>query len=222
MSLPIYPGRDLIAGLAYSQKITDNWFRTTATTATGAEIDVGQAQYPLHDYELTYAFLRDGIRWGPGARATLEYRTMRGFFLQMGGSLGRCLYKDIDDHQVFQNQIGVGDGSTTTFVLTRTFGANGYEATEPVGQVDTDEPFAAYLNKSSTALDPSLYTLSTANPVANTITFVTAPPLGQSINVDMSYFYYCKLADNSNTFEKFMERLWMLSKVTLRSCRPGA
>jgi len=38
----------------------------------------------------------------------------------------------------------------------------------------------------------------------------------------MSYYYYCKLANNSNTFEKFMERLWSLNKVSIHSCRPGA
>ena len=38
----------------------------------------------------------------------------------------------------------------------------------------------------------------------------------------MSYYYYCKLADNSNSFEKFMDRIWALGKVTLHGCRPGA
>jgi hypothetical protein len=38
----------------------------------------------------------------------------------------------------------------------------------------------------------------------------------------MAYFYYCKLSANSNTFEKFMDRLWQLQKVTLHSCRTGA
>lgn len=224
-SLPIYPGRDLIRGLGYSQKVSDDFFVATSTTATGAQIDVGLAQYPLHSYELTYNFIRDGVRRGPGVRAALEYRTMRGFFLQIGGMLGRFLYKDIDDYQVRQNSIGVGDGITTTFTLTRTFGANGYFGTEPVGMVNTDpsEPFNVYLGGSATPLpQPGNYTLNTANPAANTITFATAPLVGQAIAVDMGYFYYCKLGDNSSTLEKFMDRLWKLDKVTLQTCRPGA
>ncbi len=222
MMPPIYPDGALIRGLTYSQKWSPRFYNLTATTATGADIDVGLAQYPLHDFELTYEFLRDGARGSVLARETLEFRTMLGFHLAMGGTLGRFLYRNVDDRRVTQQQIGVGDGATTTFTLIRTLGANGYGASEPVGQVDESEPFNVYLGDSATPVDPSLYTLSTVSPVANTVTFVTAPAAGQSIRVDMSYFYYCKLAKNSNTFEKFMDRLWTLNKVTLHSCRPGA
>lgn len=225
MTLPIFPDRSLLRGLAFSQKWSPKFFNATATTATGADIDVGLAQYPLHDFELTYEFLRDGIGWAawpPNARATLEFRTMMGFFLSIAGTLGRFLYQNVDDYSVTQNEIGVGDGTTTVFTLTRAFGANGYTASEPVGQVDTTQPFNVYLAGSATPLNASAYTLSTANPCANTVTFATAPALGQSVRVDMSYFYYCKLAQNAATFEKFMDRLWSLNKVTLHSCRPGA
>jgi hypothetical protein len=224
MTLPVYPGRDLLPGLTYNAKWSPTFFNApTAVTATGADIDLGLAQYPLHDFELTYEFLRDGRGWGNGrAPATLEFRTMMGFHLQIGGALGRFLFKNVDDCQVFQNQIGVGDGVTTTFTLTRTFGANGYFGTEPVGQVDRTQPFNVYLAGSATPIDSAVYALGATNPGANTITFATSPPIGQSITVDMAYLYYCKLAQNNNTFEKFMHRIWMLNKVTLHSCRPGA
>ena len=224
MTLPVYPDHRALPGLTYSQKWSPKFLNATATTATGADIDVGLAQYPLHDFELTYEFLRDGVRWGHGGFAlpTLEFKTMMGFHLAIAGTLGRFLFKNEDDCQVFQNQIGVGDGTTTVFTLTRTFGAGGYAASEPVGQVDASQPFNVYLGGSASPLSPALYTLSTANPVANTVTFATAPALGQQVSVDMSYFYYCKLAANAQTFEKFMDRLWRLNKVTLHSCRPGA
>jgi hypothetical protein len=230
MTLPVYPSRTLLPGLAYSQKWSPSFFNQTATTATGADIDVGLAAYPLHDFELTYEFLRDSMN-APGNQSPNwlngqgeEFRTMMGFHLMLGGTLGRFLYKNEADYQVFQNQIGVGDGTTTVFTVTRTFGANGYFQTEPVGQVNTggDVPFNVYLNGSATPQLASAYTLSTSNPCANTITFGSAPPNGQKITVDMQYFYYCKLANNANTFEKFMHRLWLLDKVTLHSCRPGA
>lgn len=226
MTLPIYPPRDLLPGLTYGSKWSPLFVNMpTATTASGADIDLGLAEYPLHDFELTYELLRDGRGWGNGhALPTLEFRTMMGFHLQIAGTLGRFLFRNVDDHQVWQNVIGVGDGATTTFTLTRTFGANGFFATEPVGQVELGgrAPFNAYLGGSATPVNPTLYSVSTANPLMNTITFATAPAGGQSISVDMSYFYYCKLAQNNNTFEKFMERLWALNKVSLHSCRPGA
>ena len=220
MTLPVYPGPDLIKGLAYSSKWTPAFFNLTATTATGAELDIGLAQYPLHSFELNYKFLRDGPGWG-GVQQALEFRTMMGFFLAMQGSLGRCLYRNPDDHQTFQDTIATGDGTTTTFTLTRGFGANGYLSTEPVGQVDTNQPFNAYLAGSATPLAPTAYTVSTANPCANTITFTSAPGAGVPIAVDMTYFYYCKLAGDTLSFDKFKNRLWALEKVQLKSCRAG-
>ena len=221
MTLPVYPGRQLLRGLTYNSKWSPVFLNQTVTTSSGADIDLGLAQYPLHDFELTYSFLRDGPHWGR-ALAALELRTMMGFHLAMAGTLGRCLYRNPDDCQAFQQPIGTGDGARTTFTLVRTFGANGYSGTEPVGQIDTNAPVTVYLNGSSIPVDPSLYSISTSNPVANTITFGTAPGSGQAVAIDMSYFYYCKLAQNNNTFEKFMDSLWMLGKVALHSCRAGA
>lgn len=221
MTLPVYPGANLLKGLAYTSKWSPNFFNQTATSATGADIDVAIAQYPLHDFELTYSFLRDGLGW-QGALSGLEFRTMMGFHLALGGSRGRFLYRNPDDHQVFRNQIAVGDGTTTSFLITRSFGANGYSSAEPVGQVNTTAGVNVYLGTSATPVCPSLYAIDTTSPVANMITFQTAPTAGQAISIDMEYFYYCKLADNSNTFEKFMSRVWNVSKVRLHGCRAGA
>lgn len=220
MTLPVYPGRHLLRGLAYSSKWDSTFFTQGATAASGADTDVLIAATPLHDFDLTYKFLRDGPAWGDVLSA-LEFRTMKGFHLAMAGTAGRFLYKNPDDYQVFRQTLGTGDGTTTTFTLVRTFGANGFFGTEPVGQINTDEPVNVYLDASLSAVLPSLYTISTANPVANTITFATAPTAGQVVSIDMTYFYYCKLAANSNAFEKFMNRLWALGKVQLHSCRAG-
>lgn len=221
MTLPIYPDSTLLPGLTFSSKWSPIDFNQSSTTATGASIDLAIAQDPLHDFELVYSFLRDGPDWGETLPA-LEFRTMMGFHLAMHGSRGRCLYRNPDDYQVWRNPLGTGDGATTVFTITRTLGANGYFGTEPVGQVDTAAGVDVYLAGSATPLDPTLYAIDTTNPVANTITFDTAPGDGDAIEIDMSYFYYCKLSADTNTFEKFMSRIWSLGRVTLHSCRAGA
>lgn len=219
MPLPVYPGAHLLPGLTYSSKWTPTYFNQSATSASGAEVDVGIALHPIHAFELTYAFLRDGVGWG-NALSALEFRTLMGFHQMMGGARGRCLYRNPDDYRVWQNLIGMGDGTTTTFTITRTFGANGYAASEPVGQVDTAAGVNVYLGGSGTPMAPTLYTIDTSAPVANTITFATAPALGTEIRMDMQFYYYCKLP-NAGTFEKFMARIWEIGTVTLRSCRAG-
>jgi len=221
MTLPIYPGRSMLPGLAITQKWMPRFPVQTAIAANLAEIDVAIAQIPLHDFELTYNFLRDGVGWG-NALSALEFRTLFGFFLSVGGSAGRFAYRNPSDKEVFQQAIGTGDGATTTFTLVRTFGGGGFSATEPVGVVDTTALFNVYLAGSSTPVNPALYTLNTANPCAQTITFATPPASGAKIAVDMSYRYYCKFADSSLTFERFMDRIWSVGKVALRSCRAGA
>jgi hypothetical protein len=222
VTLAVYPGRSLLPGLTYQSSWSPQFFNLpTATAASGAEIDIAIAQYPLHDFELNYQFLRNGLSTQFRAGEGLEFKTMMGFLLQIGGTAGRFLFKNPDDYVVWQNVIGTGDGTTQTFTLTRFFGANGYGASEPVGQVNVAEAFNVYLNGSATPVNPTLYSVNTSSPVANTITFTTPPPNGQSIAVDMSYWYYCKLADNNNTLKKFMDQLWSMEKIALRSCRQG-
>ena len=111
--------------------------------------------------------------------------------------------------------------STTTFgPIVRTFGANGYFASEPVGQIDTTQNVIVRL--SNTVQPASTYTLSSAAPLNQTITFASAPAAATPIYMDFAFFYYCKFAENSNTFEKFADRLWLLQKISIKSCRPGA
>jgi hypothetical protein len=218
--LPVYPDVTVLPGLGYNVKWSPKFYNMkTATTASGADIDVALAQYPLHDFELTYEFLRS---WDPNVTASLEFRTMMGFHLMLGGSVGRFCFKNVDDYCVSQQLIGTGDGATTTFTLARTYGAQGYTQTEPVGLLNTSEAFNAYLNGSSTPVNPSLYSLNSSNPCAQIITFATAPTNGYAVSVDMSYFYYCKFSENNLDFEKFMFNLWSLNKVQIHSCRPGA
>lgn len=218
MTLPIYPDRSVLKGLGYSTKWTPQFFNMApATSASGAEVDLALAQYPLHQFDLTYNFLR---AWRAAGTASLEFRTLMGFWLMLGGTVGRFLFRHADDCTVAAQIIATGDGATTTFTIVRSFGANGYSGSEPVGQVDTTQPVIVRLGNTS-PLAASLYTIDTANPVAQTITFATAPAAGTPIYMDFAFFYYCKFADNSNTFEKFADRLWSLQKVSLKSCRPG-
>lgn len=219
MPLPIYPDRTLLRGLGFSTKWSPEFFNlATETTATGADIDLALAQYPLHGFELTYNFLRS---WRAPANASLEFKTLMGFWLMLGGTAGRFLFKNPDDCFVAAQLVGTGDGTATNFgPIVRTFGANGYFASEPVGQIDTTQPVIVRLGDA--VQSSSTYTLNTTAPLNQIITFATAPAAATPIYMDFAYFYYCKFADNSNTFEKFADRLWLLQKIAIKSCRPGA
>jgi hypothetical protein len=225
MGLPIYPGRDALPGLKYGQKWSPAFFNQSSTTATGKLVGVGLSPYPQHTFELEYEVLRDGLYEQFQQGEGLEFWTLAGLFLSMNGTLGRFLYKALHDHRVTQNVVGVTDGINATWPLTRTRGANGNFGAEPVGQVvwpGSDlggDGFNLYLNGSATPVPPATYTVSTATPGANTVTFNAVPAQGQQIAVDMSYYFLCRFHKDTNTFEKFMDKLWN-STVTIVSDRP--
>ena len=209
----VYP---TLPGLGYSVLWKPKFFNMpTQTTSSGADLDLGLAAAPLHDFELTYELLRDTFSIG-----TSEFKTMLGFFGAMSGNLGRFLFKNPDDNSVTQQFIATTDGTTHLWTLNRTFGVGDYSWTEPVGYVDLTAPFNVYFGGVLQA--PSSYSVNVTEPGLQQIQFTSTPTAGHIITVDMSYFYYCKLSADTLSFEKFMNKLWLLKKVTVHSCRAGA
>jgi hypothetical protein len=211
VELLVYP---TLPGLAYNVGWDTEFFNMkSSVTSTGAEIDLGLSQYPLHDFTLTYEFLRDAFGF-------TEQKTMRGFFMAVGGNLGRFLFRNPADFEVRRQLIATTDGVNHVWTLIRTYGAGEYSSSEPVGMVDTTMPFNLYLN--GLIQDASTYTVVTSEPGNQQVQFAAVPASGQQITADMDYFYYCKFADPKITLEEFMHKLWTLSKIQLHSCRAGA
>ena len=209
----VYPD---LPGLGYSAHWKPKAFHMpTATMENGARIDLGLSDSPLHDFELTYNFLR-----GQGfQRGSTEFRKMMGFFLYLNGNLGRFLFKNPDDNTVTRQLIGVTDGVTHVWQLVRTFGVEEYVGTEAVGYVDLTCPFNLYLD--DVKQPKSSYSVLTTEPVNQEIDFAATPTAGQNIYVDMSYFYYCNFPEDQLDFEKFMNQLWTLKSVKFSSNRAG-
>lgn len=215
MTLPIYP---TLKGLQYPVKWIPRFYNMpTQTTASGADIDLGLAEYPLHDFELQYEFMRAN---GVAGATSDEFKTLMGFVLQLAGTPGRFLFSNPDDNAVTGQAIGTGDGATTKFTLIRSFGAGGFAGIEPIGYLNTTG-FNVYDNGVLKTLTTD-YTIDQTTPGAQTITFTTAPVSGHALTVDMSYYYYCKFPDDAQEFDKFMSDLWSMQKVTIHSCRAGA
>lgn len=220
-----------LIGIGFTQKWTPLFFNQSQKAINGASIDIGLAATPLHQFELTYELLRD-FRGTPYDSANYEFQRLFGFYTQMNGSLGRFLFFNPDDQFSLATPIGTGDGTTTTFTITRSFGdAVIYTANpEPVGQIALSiQPLGypstfgnpvVYLN--GVVQSSGSYTLSTAVPGNNTITFSAAPGAGVAITMDVGYYYYCQFVEDSLQFEKFSGARWQIASVKLQSCRAGA
>jgi hypothetical protein len=205
-----------LIGLGYDVKWTPTFFNQSQKTLTGASIDIGLASSPLHTFEFTYNFLRSDA-------TNYELQNLMGFYQLMGGQLGRFLYDNPDDDSVTGQEIGIGDGTTTSFLLTRTLGAGiwGDNALEPIGYFNFDAGQTVRIG--GTVFAPSNYTINATTPGNQILTFTTVTPgSGQAITIDYSYFYFCKFAEDAPVFAKFANLFWAIQKVAIQNCRAGA
>jgi hypothetical protein len=183
--------------------------------SSGREVRASASNYPLHEFELQYNMLRD--------RPTeIELKTLMGFFLSLGGSLtGFCFLNPYDNYVQGQGFITT-DGVNNTFgPLMRTYGAGGYDVTEPVGYVDMTQPFNLYVDGAWVSPNDATwgYTVQQTTPVNQLVKFTNTPASGHVITVDMHYFYYCNFADDSIDFEQLLWRIWKADKIKIKSLR---
>ena len=225
MSFFTYPRS--LPGLAYSKVRRPKHNVSVQTHQSGGEVRMSYWAEPLWEVDLTYEVLRDGFRMG---RAWDELLQIEGLFLATTGNLTGFQFYDDDDHTHIHQFLGVSDGVTTNYTLTRTRGSfAGYESanvpngTEAIGFLDLTKPFRLYVGNSSTPVDPGDptygYTLSTGTPKYQQLVFNSAPAGGHNFYCDLSYFFYMRFQADALDLEKFMHQLWALKKVTLVSLR---
>jgi hypothetical protein len=200
---------------------------------SGREVIVQAASLPLHEFEIIYNMLR-GIGTYP---TTPELQTLMAFYLQNGGALTPFQYKNPYDYIVLGQTVSPFMGSTTSYLLTRTFGAGGYASTEPIGFVDVSlaapilnghANFNVYFNgvlQSSSAYTIDYSTFSGTNLTGGgagqvLLNFGSAP--SGPVTVDMSYLYFCRFGDDSLDFEELLWNLFTIKKVLIVSKRGPA
>jgi hypothetical protein len=208
-----FPGLSLLPGLDIKVVWRPRAYNyPPQTAASGREVIAGAAANPSHEFDLIYNVLRNRIL------TEVEFQTLMGFWLQQNGTEFPFLFSNPYDNTVSANAIGA-TSSSTQYLLTRTFGANGYGGTEPVGTLDYTANFNLYIDGTlKPSSDPTYgYTVNLATPWHNLLVFNSTPPAGHSITVDMSYFYFCRLSEDSTDFETVLFNVWQNPKLTLVS-----
>jgi len=200
-----------LPGLGWSVAKAPQFATRTQKAISGRELRVVDQLYPIWTFTLTYQILRDehDTRAGSGIGLGIGYdelRTLAGFFLQQQGSFGAFLFNDPTDDSVTAQYLATGDGSTTVFQLYRTFGG----FTEPI--VAPNVVNAIYFN--GVLQSSSGYSVA---PTTGLVTFEIAPPSGQTITADFTYYFLVRFADDTAEFENFMYQLWSLKQIKLQS-----
>jgi len=198
-----------LPGLAWSVTKTPTFQTRIQRAVSGRELRALDYPYPLWQFTLTFAFLRDS----PGAGFD-ELRTLMGFYLSCQGAFAAFLFEDPSDCQVTDQYIATGDSSASAFQLQRTVGAK-------LSSGGFSEPVTALNLLSALYFDGIVQTPSSYSVDPNTglVTFVTPPANGVSITADFTYWFRCRFVEDSYDFENFMYRLWQLKKLTFISVR---
>jgi uncharacterized protein (TIGR02217 family) len=198
-----------LPGLAWSVTKAPIFQTRIQRAVSGRELRALDYPYPLWQFTVVFAFLRDN----PGAGLD-ELRTLMGFYLTCQGAYGTFLFQDPSDYQVAGQYLGIGDSSVSTFQLQRTMGTAlpGGGFVEPI--VAPNLVGAVYFD--GITQNPSSYSV---DPDTGLLTFAIPPSTGLVIAADFSYWFRCRFVDDSYEFENFMYRLWQLKKLTFISVR---
>jgi len=223
MTLPIFPIPLGTVGGSTFFKWSPVFFNQSQKTVSGASIDIALASTPLHNFEFIVDWMRDpGTTPGASSFTGSEWRATQGFFMSLGGSLGRFLFLNPDDNNVTAQVIGTYNATGGTFPIVRSYGDPSVAvATETVGFVKIFGTLNVYFNGVLQTSGVN-YAINNATPGAPLLALITLPSIGTVITMDFTFYYYCKFADDTMTFEKFINQLWSNQSIKIQSCRPGA
>jgi uncharacterized protein (TIGR02217 family) len=196
-----------LPGLAWSVIKAPTFQTRIQRAVSGHELRALDYPYPLWQFTLVFAFLRDNPEAGFD-----ELRSLMGFYLLCQGAYGTFLFQDPSDFQISGQYLGTGDSSTYIFQLQRTMGTSlpsgGF--TEPI--VAPKEIKAIYFD--GLIQNSSIYSV---NQSTGLVSFTTPPSTGLVITADFSYWFRCRFVDDSYSFENFMYQLWQLKKLSFIS-----
>lgn len=208
----LYP---TLPGLGFSVIKRPRFYTGIGKSATGREVRVGYAANPTWEWDLTYDYLPD--KPSESAATTSDLKELVGFFLSQTGALQTFRFLDPDDNQVSTQFLGTTDGVETTWTLQRSFGGTSGSGSEPIGWLNQDLPFNAYLDGVLQA--PDTYELLTTIGVFQQLRFNSTPAGGKIVTVDMHYYFSVRFSADTYDFEKFMDKLWSTHTITLVSQR---
>ena len=196
-----------LPGLAWSVIKAPTFQTRIQRAVSGHELRALDYPYPLWQFTLVFAFLRDNPEAGFD-----ELRSLMGFYLLCQGAYGTFLFQDPSDFQISSQYLGIGDSSTYIFQLQRTMGTSlsGGGFTEPI--VAPNEIKAIYFD--GIIQNSSIYSV---NQSTGLVSFATPPSTGLVITADFSYWFRCRFIDDSYSFENFMYQLWQLKKISFIS-----
>lgn len=193
-----------LAGLGFDVVRTPVWDTNIHTALSGKETRMARQIYPRWKWELTYNVLRS-------AATHNELQQLAGFFNARKGRFDTFLYRDADDNSVSAQILGQGTGSLASFALIRDFG--GFK--EPVLAPQTVS--AVYIDGVAQPTGWSVSAWGTTTP--GVITFSSAPADNSVISADFSFYFPCRMSEDSVPFSLFIAQHYRVKKFSFISVK---
>lgn len=195
MSIPVFPS---LPGMAWPVTRAPVWKTLKQQALSGKEIRIPAYTFPLYKWTIPFGVLRQNA-------STTEFATLLGFINGLSGGALPFYYQDPTDQSVTGQSFGEGDGTTTAFQLVRAFGG----FVEPV-QSPNGTPTIS-VNGTPT----SSFTLG----AAGVVTFASAPASGATLTWTGSFYWLCRLDDDTAEFSNDMSGLFTLKKLSFTSIK---
>ncbi len=205
-SLDTPPGSGVYA--TFPQLIGQGWslhyaprFSTRALAhVSGREMRNARLCSPLYDIDLTFDCLRDDAGFA-------DLQKVVSFINENAGQARPFLFMPPAELASFSGApLGVGDGRTLSFIITRAIGGF-IENVQAVIGVPT-----VYVNGAPSSG-------ATLSILPATVTFAQAPPAGSALTVDFTLAHLVRFVDDSQDLEQFMSTFWALKSLKLEMVR---
>lgn len=200
MSDLVYP---TLSGLTWNVKKVPEFNTIVHTSTSLKEFRIALAAYPLWSFSLTYERLLEAT----------DYKDLLTFFLHHKASYESWLFNDASDNTVTNNAFATGDGTTTTFQITRTISGATTSFTEPIQNINNT--VSPIIRVDSSVISPAYYSINSLGVI--TFNAGHIPASGKLIDWTGSFYYRCRFLQDMSEFNKFMKNLWENKKVDFRS-----
>lgn len=201
MSNAIFPA---LAGLAWDWDKSYAFKTLIQPSQNANEVRVATQAYPRINWKGAFEYLSEDL-------GSDDFNTLAGFFQQRFGAYDSFLLDDVianpPDNYVVAQSLGVGDGVTTTFQLTRTQGG----FTQPIGEVnltDGTKPLLVYIGG---VLQSSGYSVAPGG----ILTFTSAPGSSLLVSATFKYYWRVRFNDDNLDFRVMFTKIWEAQQVEL-------
>lgn len=211
--IPIFP----TLPIGFPVKVSIVMDTTIGTTKSLREMRVAQQTLPLWDIEIPFEELVDQTPnqtpYAPFA-GFIQYQELAQTWVMMYGQSGNFLFDCPWDDSRSDQIIGVGDGTTYIFTISRTWGFGASATIAPVGAVNA----VTNVKVNGTIISPSDYYI-----VGNKLYFQdtsgnTYPPgVGLDVTMTFSYYYLCRFVEDEQDFEEFAKSRWRVPSLKFRA-----